>query len=46
MKTIDGMTYPEISEITGVNEQTLKNRMFRARKELAHTLKRMGVNEL
>ncbi len=45
MKTIDGMTYPEISEITGVNEQTLKNRMFRARKELADSLKRMGVNE-
>lgn len=45
MKTIDGMSYPEISEITGVNEQTLKNRMFRARKELAQSLKQMGVNE-
>ncbi|MDR9367222.1 MAG: RNA polymerase sigma factor, partial [Balneolaceae bacterium] len=35
MKSIDGLTYPEISDITGVNEQTLKNRMFRARKQLA-----------
>lgn len=45
MKTIDGMSYPEISEVTGVNVQTLKNRMFRARKELAVTLKKMGVTE-
>jgi len=45
MKTIDGMSYPEISEVTGINEQTLKNRMFRARKELAGILKQMGVNE-
>jgi RNA polymerase sigma-70 factor, ECF subfamily len=45
MKTIDGMSYPEISEVTGVNEQTLKNRMFRARKELAESLKKMGVTE-
>jgi RNA polymerase sigma-70 factor, ECF subfamily len=43
MKTIDGMSYPEISEITGVNEQTLKNRMFRARKELAEKLKTLGA---
>lgn len=43
MKSIDGLSYPEISEITGINEQTLKNRMFRARKELAVILKQMGV---
>ncbi len=43
MKIIDGMSYPEISEVTGVNEQTLKNRMFRARKELAKTLKLLGA---
>lgn len=44
MKSIDGLTYPEIAEVTGVNEQTLKNRMFRARKQLAVTLKQMGVD--
>lgn len=44
MKSIDGLTYPEISEITGINEQTLKNRMFRAKKQLAETLKKMGAN--
>lgn len=44
MKSIDGLTYPEISDVTGVNEQTLKNRMFRARKQLAETLKQMGVD--
>lgn len=45
MKSIDGMSYPEIAKITGVNEQTLKNRMFRARKKLAETLNRMGVDK-
>lgn len=45
MKSIDGLTYPEIAEITGINEQTLKNRMFRARKQLAITLRQMGVNQ-
>lgn len=45
MKSIDGLSYPEISEVTGVNEQTLKNRMFRARKQLAVTLKQMGVDQ-
>ncbi|NBC66163.1 MAG: RNA polymerase subunit sigma, partial [Bacteroidetes bacterium] len=45
MKSIDGLTYPEISDVTGVNEQTLKNRMFRARKQLAEILKKMGVNQ-
>lgn len=44
MKSIDGLSYPEISDVTGVNEQTLKNRMFRARKQLAETLKQMGVD--
>lgn len=44
MKSIDGFSYPEIAEVTGVNEQTLKNRMFRARKQLAVSLKQMGVN--
>lgn len=46
MKTIDGLTYPEISEILDINEQTIKNRMFRARKELAGILKNMGVDQL
>lgn len=45
MKSIDGLTYPEIADVTGVNEQTLKNRMFRARKQLAVTLKQMGVDQ-
>lgn len=45
MKLIDGLTYPEISEVTGLNEETVKNRMFRARKELAVLMKRMGVFE-
>ncbi len=45
LKSIDGLTYPEIEEITGVNQQTLKNRMFRARKELAELLKNMGVDQ-
>jgi RNA polymerase sigma-70 factor, ECF subfamily len=45
MKTIDGMNYAEIEEITGVNEQTLKNRMFRARKELAALINQMRVEE-
>lgn len=43
MKTIDGLSYPEISEITGVNEDTLKNRMFRARQLLSVRLKQLGV---
>ena len=43
MNTVDGLDYSEISEITGINEQTLKNRMFRARKELATILKQKGV---
>lgn len=45
MKSIDGLSYPEISGITGINEQTLKNRMFRARKQLAVSLKQMGVDQ-
>lgn len=45
MKTVDGFSYEEIAEITGVNEQTLKNRMFRARKELAEIMKKMGVSQ-
>ncbi len=44
MKSIEGFTYPEIAEVTGVNEQTLKNRMFRARKLLSESLSKMGVN--
>lgn len=43
MKTIDGLSYPEIAEITDLNEETIKNRMFRARKELAIMLKQMGI---
>lgn len=45
MKSIDGLSYLEISEVTGINEQTLKNRMFRARKQLAVTLKQMGIDQ-
>ncbi|PWN06342.1 RNA polymerase sigma factor [Rhodohalobacter mucosus] len=45
MKLIDGLTYPEIAEVTGLNEETVKNRMFRARKELAILMKRMGVHQ-
>lgn len=44
MKLIDGLTYPEIAEVTGLNEETVKNRMFRARKELAVLMKSMGVH--
>lgn len=43
MKTIDGFSYPEMAEVTGVNEETLKNRMFRARKILAARLNQLGV---
>lgn len=43
MKTIDGLSYQEIAEITELNEETIKNRMFRARKELANILKQMGI---
>lgn len=39
MKSIDGLSYTEISEVTGINEQTLKNRMFRARKEIFQIMK-------
>ncbi|MEX0944519.1 MAG: RNA polymerase sigma factor [Balneolaceae bacterium] len=45
MKTIDGLSYPEMSEITGVNEETLKNRMFRARKLLSTRLKQLGIHQ-
>ncbi|MEX2632944.1 MAG: RNA polymerase sigma factor [Balneolales bacterium] len=45
MKSIDGMSFPEMAEITGINEQTLKNRMFRSRKMLAESLRRMGVHK-
>lgn len=43
MRTIDGLSYPEMTEITGVNEETLKNRMFRARQLLSTRLKQLGV---
>jgi RNA polymerase sigma-70 factor (ECF subfamily) len=43
MKTLEGLSYDEISEVTGVNTETLKNRMFRAKKELAERLKKNGV---
>jgi RNA polymerase sigma-70 factor (ECF subfamily) len=39
MKTLEGLSYDEISEITGVNTETLKNRMYRAKKQLAEQLK-------
>lgn len=43
MKSIDGLSYTEISEVTGINEQTLKNRMFRARKLLAESMKKTNL---
>jgi len=43
MKTLEGLSYDEISEITGINTETLKNRMFRAKKQLAESLKKKGV---
>ncbi len=43
MKAIDEMGYRQISDITGVNEQTLKSRMLKARKLLSIELKKMGV---
>lgn len=45
MKSIDEMSYPEISEITGVNEQTLKSRMMKARRLLAENLRKLGVHQ-
>lgn len=39
MKTMEGLSYDEINMITGVNTDTLKNRMFRAKKQLAESLK-------
>jgi RNA polymerase sigma-70 factor, ECF subfamily len=44
MQAIDEMSYSDISQITGINEQTLKNRTFRARKQLADILKKMGMS--
>ncbi|MEX0779359.1 MAG: RNA polymerase sigma factor [Balneolales bacterium] len=43
LKAIDEMSYTEVSAVLGVNEQTLKSRMFRARQLLAVSLKKMGV---
>ena len=43
MKTIDGLSYPEIAEVTGLNIETVKNRMFRARKELAENMKQIRI---
>lgn len=43
MKSVDGLSYPEIAEVTGINEQTVKNRMFRARKELAQLMKNYSM---
>lgn len=45
MKSVDEMGYREISEITGVNEQTLKSRMMKARHLLAISMKKMGVEQ-
>ncbi len=44
MQAIDEMSYADISRITVINEQTLKNRTFRARKQLAEILKKMGIS--
>lgn len=44
MQAIDELSYTDISKITGINEQTLKNRTFRARKQLAEILTKLGVD--
>lgn len=43
MKTLEGLSYDEISEVTGINTETLKNRMFRAKKQLAESLSKNEV---
>lgn len=43
MKTLEGLSYDEICQITGVNTETLKNRMFRAKKYLAVSMQKKKV---
>jgi RNA polymerase sigma-70 factor (ECF subfamily) len=44
---IEGMTYPEIGEITGMPEGTVKNYLFRARNLLKEKVKKyLGKEEL
>jgi RNA polymerase sigma-70 factor (ECF subfamily) len=42
MKDLQGMKYDEISEITEVNEGTIKSRLFRARLQLKKELIKLG----
>lgn len=47
MYHLDGLTYPEIGEITGMPEGTVKNYLFRARNLLKEKLSRyIGTEEL
>lgn len=44
---VDGMTYPEICEVTGMPEGTVKNYLFRARNLLKEKVKKyLGKEEL
>lgn len=39
LKEMDGFTYTEISEMTGISEQTVRTRIHRAKKDLQEVLK-------
>ena len=44
---VDGMTYPEICEVTGMPEGTVKNYLFRARNLLKERVKKyLGKEDL
>jgi RNA polymerase sigma-70 factor (ECF subfamily) len=44
---VEGMTYPEIGEITGMPEGTVKNYLFRARHQMKEKVKvHLGKEEL
>lgn len=43
---VDGMSYPEICEVTGMPEGTVKNYLFRARNLLKEKVKQLSKEEL
>lgn len=45
MKDIEGLSYKEISEIEGINEGTVKSRLFRAREKFADLAKKEDLYE-